>query len=136
MACVDEAVWLIYWTKMYKMSIFVTKVNVLEIQYKGLYVFRTLTGNDAIGCSCYVIATLTIVKSVISGGSCGSPPAANGVVFDSGQSSSNDYFEKKPASTFLCCEYTVIIMFMSYLSLVNILATQVPRNMSTERFYK
>ncbi|KAJ8299288.1 hypothetical protein KUTeg_023348 [Tegillarca granosa] len=67
----------------------------------------TLTGNNAIGCSCYVIATLTIVKSAIQGGICGSPPVAIGVVFESGQSASNNYFETKPASTFLCSPLNV-----------------------------
>ena len=65
--------------------------------------FRTLTGNDNLGCDCYLLDTLTLISTKIVGGTCGSPVAANGAVFDNTLKKDSMYFTNTPFQTaFLC----------------------------------
>ncbi|KAK3095292.1 hypothetical protein FSP39_012895, partial [Pinctada imbricata] len=70
----------------------------------------TLTGNDNLGCDCYMLETLTKVSNEIVGGTCGTPAAAAGVLFDKGQSNNALYFTKSAhLASFLCTPLNIAV---------------------------
>ena len=72
-------------------------------------IFSTLTGNNDIGCDCYLLESMTVVESIIVGGACGAPPVAitlaGGISLDSGTSGSLPHFLSAEPAIFLCCMY-------------------------------
>ncbi|XP_021356440.1 uncharacterized protein LOC110452321 isoform X2 [Mizuhopecten yessoensis] len=78
-------------------------------EFEGSTKFKTLTltGNNGIGCDCYIYQTLEKVQTTINGGSCGSPSQTAGIVFDYAGKTSSSYFLNADVNNFLCSPLNV-----------------------------
>ncbi|XP_033751294.1 LOW QUALITY PROTEIN: uncharacterized protein LOC117335429 [Pecten maximus] len=78
-------------------------------EFEGSTKFKTLTltGNDAIGCDCYIYQTLEKVQETITGGTCGSPSQTAGVLFDYATKTNATYFLNADVNNFLCSPLNV-----------------------------
>ncbi|XP_052065558.1 uncharacterized protein LOC127705275 [Mytilus californianus] len=73
----------------------------------------TLTGNTDIGCDCYLLETMTVVKSIITDGECSSPVGLAGISLDSSSSGSLPHFLSADPALFLCSPYHVNAVALS-----------------------
>ncbi|XP_069131705.1 uncharacterized protein [Argopecten irradians] len=78
-------------------------------EFQGSTKFKTLmlSGNDAIGCDCYIYETLEKVQETISGGTCGSPSQTSGLTFDYIRKTNASYFLNADKNNFLCSPVNV-----------------------------
>ncbi|XP_060085368.1 protein artichoke-like [Ylistrum balloti] len=78
-------------------------------EFEGSTKFKTLTltGNNAIGCDCYIYQTLEKVQETIAGGTCGSPSQVAGIQFDYTTKTNATYFLNADVNNFLCSPLNV-----------------------------